>query len=289
VGTNAESMPPPWYESGLFWGLTTAALALVLAALTDHNLRWLLWVAWPCTILLAFWLAKRTREFWMIAVLGSALSSAGLFWLYQRLKPPPGQVVMTFKPEQIGTPTPTTSSLPPQVSSKLLPKPKPGGSIRNRTQQKGNGNTANPGLNTGSVKQGPSGVFQNGGSGNVAAPICAPPPRQVNPQMLLDAVRNIQGIKGGIWDDSSTDAERVAIQIRSGLTGWGLRSGGTKSGDAAFFPHGITIEVPAENDSPASEAGVLIQGALKAQGVESEIERNSKFDTTTMRIKVAAQ
>jgi hypothetical protein len=110
---NTERPPAPWYESGLFWGLTGVAIAFVLAALTDHHLRWLLWVAWPCITLLAFWLAKRTRKFWAIAVLGSALGSASLLWLYHRLKPPPGVVIMTFKPEQIGPPAKTKSSPDP--------------------------------------------------------------------------------------------------------------------------------------------------------------------------------
>jgi hypothetical protein len=141
----------------------------------------------------------------------------------------------------------------------------------------------------GTIKQGDCGVVQNGGNGNIAAPNCSPKPRTINPQALLNAVQDIQGIRVGVWDDGSTDGGRVANQIRSGLVGWGLASGGTKSGDSGFFPHGITIEVPLNPASPAHQAGLRIKIALKEQGVDSDIEENGQFEPSFMRIKVAAQ
>jgi hypothetical protein len=89
LGINTGRPSASWYESGLFWGLVGAAIAFVLAALTDHNLRWLLWLAWLCSILLSFWFAKRTQEFWAIGVMSSVLSTSGFVWFYQHLKPSP--------------------------------------------------------------------------------------------------------------------------------------------------------------------------------------------------------
>jgi hypothetical protein len=45
--------------------------------------------------------------------------------------------------------------------------------------QQSNGGTANPGVTTAPVTQAPCSVFQNGGSGNVASPICSPVDRRL--------------------------------------------------------------------------------------------------------------
>jgi hypothetical protein len=46
----------------------------------------------------------------------------------------------------------------------------------------GGGNMASPGVNAAPITQGDCGVVQNGGSGNVAAPTCAPPERKFSQQ-----------------------------------------------------------------------------------------------------------
>lgn len=49
-------MPPPWYESNLFWGPVAlgAGILLTVVAAMKHDLRWLLWLAWP-SFVFAFW------------------------------------------------------------------------------------------------------------------------------------------------------------------------------------------------------------------------------------------
>jgi hypothetical protein len=70
------------------------------------------------------------------------------------------------------------------------------------------GNTANPGLNTGPVTQGNCGVFQNGGSGNIAAPNCVP-------EMKIIASAQTQGQTGNPempWMTSFTISTNMLVQ-----------------------------------------------------------------------------
>jgi hypothetical protein len=46
--------------------------------------------------------------------------------------------------------------------------------------KQGNSGTANPGIISGRITQGPCGVVQNGGSGNFASPNCTPPERKLS-------------------------------------------------------------------------------------------------------------
>lgn len=77
------------------------------------------------------------------------------------------------KAVQAECPKPQTSATSFQ---ELPPKPKPVGPVASaQINQKGNGNSANPGTIVGPVQVDPCGVLQNGGSGNQAKVECPPP------------------------------------------------------------------------------------------------------------------
>jgi len=65
--------------------------------------------------------------------------------------------------------------LPPIVHMDQAVVPKSKALVK--IEQNGNGNQANPGTILTPINQGPCSVVQNGGSGNSASPICAPPER----------------------------------------------------------------------------------------------------------------
>jgi len=101
--------PTPWYESNLLWGplaLGVGILLTVIAAM-EHDLRWLLWFAWPCFGAVVWWLARRTHKKVLISITGIVVVGAGLLWLGIRLRPQ--QVVtaqMPSTPESNAHPQP---------------------------------------------------------------------------------------------------------------------------------------------------------------------------------------
>lgn len=52
-----------------------------------HDLRWLLWLAWPCFAVSIWWAARRTREVLLITILGTVVAGCGLLWLGNWLRP----------------------------------------------------------------------------------------------------------------------------------------------------------------------------------------------------------
>jgi hypothetical protein len=112
----ASVAPParhaPWYESNLLWCPLALAIAVILTviAAAKHDLRWLLWFAWPCLGVAVWCLAKRTREVWPITLLGSALIGVCLLYLGNWLRP--------SAPAAIST---STATLPSSRSDQTLP------------------------------------------------------------------------------------------------------------------------------------------------------------------------
>jgi hypothetical protein len=87
-----RSGEPPWYERGLFWGLISLAAAIVLTVIAamQRDLRWLLMLVWPLTVI-PLWLACRELKLqsarWSLFV-GLSLSTVfGLWRLNVVLKP----------------------------------------------------------------------------------------------------------------------------------------------------------------------------------------------------------
>ena len=107
---------PPWYESNLFWGPLASAggIILTVVAAMTHDLRWLLWFAWPCFGVAIWWLARRTRAVVLVSVLGIVLTGAGLLWLNRWLQP-----------EQISAVAPTPKPMEPSTGQMVPPQPKP--------------------------------------------------------------------------------------------------------------------------------------------------------------------
>jgi hypothetical protein len=93
----------PWYDSNLFWGpvgfVVTIVLALIVAM--KHEFRWLLWGAWLVSIVPIWWLAKRTREVWLVLALGVVLSGAAFLGLNYWLRPSPAPAVAILPPVQV--------------------------------------------------------------------------------------------------------------------------------------------------------------------------------------------
>ena len=139
------------------------------------------------------------------------------------------------------------------------------------------------------AQQNSAGCNQQVIGGNNNMNNCIPPQRNVDAQSLFLSVSDIQGIRGGVVDDGSSDAGRVANQIRDGLVKWGLTNGGTKMADATYFPSSLTIEVPPDINSPAHQAGIRIQAELARQKIKAEMQNNPAFPTNLVRVKVAAQ
>jgi hypothetical protein len=89
-GSAPSSVSPPWYESNLFWGLVAlgAGILLTVVAAMKHDLRWLLWLAWPCFVFASWTVIKRVKRVWVrriaagacIVVVGAGLYGMGI-WL----------------------------------------------------------------------------------------------------------------------------------------------------------------------------------------------------------------
>lgn len=108
--------PPesPWYESNLIWG----PVAFILSAIPsiNHDLRWFLWLAWPCFGLVIWRLSKKTREPRLVAMLGIAITGGGLLWLGSLLRPKAVSVkadIATSAPPLNRAGTSTPAALPP--------------------------------------------------------------------------------------------------------------------------------------------------------------------------------
>lgn len=74
----------PWYERGPFWGFLSLAFAIVLTvvAAMQRDLRWLLFIAWPCFVI-PFWLMcreiRRVSIKWISVSALSVCAAVGLF------------------------------------------------------------------------------------------------------------------------------------------------------------------------------------------------------------------
>jgi hypothetical protein len=122
----------PWYESNLLWGPFALSVGIILAvvAATKHDLRWLLWFAWPCFAISIWWLSRRTREVLVVTILGTVIAGLGLLWLNNWLRPESVKVAVNALPPQALTPksdpapTSRTSPAPPTTGTKP-PKEQP--------------------------------------------------------------------------------------------------------------------------------------------------------------------
>jgi hypothetical protein len=112
-----------WYESNMLWGSLGlfATILLAVAAATVKDLRWLLWIAWPCGSLFAWAL---TRSFlvglrrWLTAFAGSLVVGFGLLWLNSALKP---QASNQASRVETGTTSPKVTPAPAAASPDRTP------------------------------------------------------------------------------------------------------------------------------------------------------------------------
>jgi hypothetical protein len=79
----------PWFESNLLWGPLTlgGAILFTVVPTVKHDLWWIVWFAWPCFAVVIWWLSRRTREVFLISVLGNVLTGCGLLCLSNSLRP----------------------------------------------------------------------------------------------------------------------------------------------------------------------------------------------------------
>lgn len=128
----------PWYESNLLWGPLALAAAILLTVVPalKHDLSWLLWLAWACFGVVIWWLARRTREVFVITVLGVVIAGAGLLWLGNRLRQKAIPDVSTVGTVSSGT-TPTNQShpVPPAATSTSSNPPNAAAPTRSRPQK----------------------------------------------------------------------------------------------------------------------------------------------------------
>jgi hypothetical protein len=111
----------PWYESNLIWVPLAFAASIVLGLIltVQHDLRWLLWVAWALTAVSVWMFARRTRELVLVAILGTVLTGfcflglnswLGSTYLFLAAKPPspvttvPANDAQTQQPEVMPRP-----------------------------------------------------------------------------------------------------------------------------------------------------------------------------------------
>lgn len=93
----------PWYERGLFWGFLSLAVAIVLTvvAAMQRDLRWLLFIAWPCFVI-PFWLMcreiRRVPIKWISFSILSVCAAVGLVAI-GRTAPKPAPTVTTTQNE----------------------------------------------------------------------------------------------------------------------------------------------------------------------------------------------
>jgi hypothetical protein len=181
---NESTEPPntPWYESNLLWVPFSLAFGIILTVVAgiEHDLRWLLWCAWPFFGASIWRIAQRTREVWIVFLLGVILVGAGLWWLSNWLKPE--QTVTTVVP----TPQPTPKNPAPEPQPQAKPAPKffkptaPPKALPAPLQQ-GNGGAVG-----GGITAGPCSKFQVGGSNNNASVDCGQPSRRLTDSEIND-------------------------------------------------------------------------------------------------------
>jgi hypothetical protein len=180
----------PWFESNLFWGplgLASGIILTVVAAM-KHDLRWLLWFAWPCFGVAIWWLAKRTREVFLVSIFGITLTGGGLLWLSHWLRPEQVSTVgptpnsAAPAPEQVRVPQPLTQSpksAPPRkkpIDQPLTPASKPS------TDSPASQQPEQPAISA------PYGIAIGGGTvNNPTVNNFAPPERHLDPSTLSDS------------------------------------------------------------------------------------------------------
>jgi hypothetical protein len=104
----------PWFESNLLWGPLALVVSIILTAVPakKHDQLWLLLFAWPFFGVFVWWLARKTREIWIIFILGILLSGMFLLWLSRWLQT---EQPKTAIPPQVTASEPT-SAVTPQVT-----------------------------------------------------------------------------------------------------------------------------------------------------------------------------
>jgi hypothetical protein len=171
-----------WYESNLLWGPLALAGAIVLTvvAATKHDLRWLLWFAWPCFAICIWWVAKLTKEKWIVTVLGTAIAGAALLWLSSWLRPEPPQQVKAEDHTQPKNPSQQTSA---PISSNSAPASPRSGTSRTKStkarphavpppeQRKGSDTkpSGSSALSVGTISQAPGSALSFNQQGGITA------------------------------------------------------------------------------------------------------------------------
>jgi hypothetical protein len=226
--------PPPWYESNLLWGplALSAGIILTVVAAMKHDLRWLLWFAWPCFCVSIWWLARRTREIILVSILGAVLSGVGLLWLSSWLKPQQIASVLPVTPTAPPTNLVQPTSVPKGASPaepKVVPKPKV------RAPLKGSDNSETPKVQPQNtvpapppVNYAPNGFAVSGGT-------------LINPQ-----VNNLAPVDRHVTADQITTLKQLAKMVPLGVS-FGVRSINTP--DATTYAKEIHDALHSENAS----------------------------------------
>lgn len=120
----------PWYERGLFWGVFSTAITLVLMVIAaeSKDIRWLLFAAWPCAVMawaVACRPLKVSRWYWrrILLLVLSIVTLAGLWSLYRALPKP--EVSDTSKALRNNTDNPALEPAPTKPAKSQEPSGPP--------------------------------------------------------------------------------------------------------------------------------------------------------------------
>ena len=296
----------PWFESNLLWGPVGFLLAATASA--KHDLRWLLWLSWPCFAVVIWRLARRTQEVLVVTLLGTALVGFGLrelnVWLRpeQRKAAPVTPAVQSVNPPSSPAPAKAPAPTQPRVAKKakhelpFLPGP----------QLKPEAASAPPA--TQQTVNAPNGI------GTIGGTLVNP---QVNnfgymPKKLTgDQMENISALMrpwaredpdGNLITCQLGNAESctVAIQLVKAFRGAGWTLGGTGYSQALMSeaPEPVLIFIKADtlsNDQPIVSGAGLPPGAyelaraLTESGLSVSFARDTKMLPSQFRIVVGTR
>ena len=130
------------------------------------------------------------------------------------------------------------------------------------------------------------------GSNN--SPTCGVMPREVNPELLGEAIKPFAGINSNSFNDGSGGASRLEGAIAQALQQAGWRNGGQNvmmgnAGSIAQFDKPLVIAFNPASDDQYAKAAQALQAALAAQKVEADLRSDRRIRLDRIEIWVSAQ
>jgi hypothetical protein len=304
MAENSKHSNPPWYESNLLWGPLALAggIILTVVAAMKHDVRWLLWCAWPCFSVAIWWLARRTREVWLVSILGIIVAGGLLLWLSNWLRGSQ-QVASTHtlpvpSSEKLAPTPDTTQPQIPAIKPVEIPaKPTPAASARRKPPSIPTQIPVDPSQGTGGgtvgggITAGPCSNIQVGGNGNQAQTNCGPIDRHLSVDQR-GAIKNAiaafpDGVKLQVYTPQGSEPFQFGKEISD--VAHELNKGEDLIISLEPFPKGVYILVNSQTDisfPSAQEFGnVLVRHGIAV----TSFEAHSYVKSGTIRWVVSEQ